>query len=162
MRLVVRKSLVLTGVPDAVQREEYPYEAAGEYMGIPVLIETLKGNIRRGKTWAVRMPAHYGEFPGTKGSDADPVDVFIGPIPYCDRIFVIQSKTPAGEYDEDKVMLGFVDEQSAIACYRASYTIEMPAPQVLSYTWAEFLHLFCDRSDSGIMPGVPFSKARRT
>lgn len=159
---VVKPGVPLYEVPAMVQRDEYPYEAMTEYMGIPVMVETAKGSIRRGKTWAVKMPAHYGEIAGVGGVDGEPLDVFIGPLAQCDRVYVIQSRDPkTGSYDEDKVMLGFWDEQHAIDCYRASYTIEMPECRVLSFTWPEFWQLCCDRSEQGILHGVPLAKAGR-
>jgi hypothetical protein len=67
------------------------------------------------------MAAHYGYFIGTIGADGDGVDVFIGPYPESQLIWVINQSFGA-KFDEHKVMFGFPDADSARAAYANSYT----------------------------------------
>ncbi len=94
--------------------------------GIPIVIEQPKesyrsGVDRDGNAWRCRMCAHYGYFAGTKGADGDEVDVFIGPMEEsADKVYVI-NQFFNGKFDEHKVMLGFMDEESARTAYLNSY-----------------------------------------
>lgn len=91
---------------------------------IPLRLELLSGEVRSGigpdgKAWAVRMPCAYGEIPGTVGADGEPVDVLLlggdGQLAY-----VIEHASD-GVYDEDKVILGALDEEEATRLYRQVY-----------------------------------------
>lgn len=93
--------------------------------GLPIAIETPQGQRRVGKSdgqpWSVIAQAHYGEISATKGADGDPIDVFIGPVPESTRVFVVNQNDKAGAFDEHKILLGFIDEQSARTTYLNSY-----------------------------------------
>jgi hypothetical protein len=67
----------------------------------------------------VTMAAIYGEVPGTKGTDGDAVDVYIGPDLKAEKVFIIrQMKFPKYEsFDEEKCMLGFHTAEEAKTCY---------------------------------------------
>lgn len=96
--------------------------------GMPIVIETPKGAMRtgkdaKGKPWAVKMPAHYGEFEGTRGADRDPVDVYIGPDHSSPKAWIIDQKDHrTGQFDEHKVMLGFKSKGHALLTYRAGFS----------------------------------------
>lgn len=96
-----------------------------ELFGLKIAIETMAGQRRVGKTdgqpWSVICMAHYGDLSGTRGADGDPIDVFIGPWPESERIYVINRSGPKGGFDEHKVMLGFPDMASAVSAYKNSY-----------------------------------------
>ena len=92
--------------------------------GIPLSLEVLPGEIRSGispdgKAWAVRMPCAYGEIPGTVGADGEPVDVLY--LGGDGQIAYIVEHSPDGTYDEDKVVLGAMDEEEAADAYRRVY-----------------------------------------
>ena len=62
--------------------------------GLEVVIEQPRGTYRtgigeNGERWTSRMAAHYGYFAKTRGTDNDPVDVFIGPFIGSEHIFII-------------------------------------------------------------------------
>ncbi len=107
--------------PTSAQRE------AGNYVkghvrvaGLDVTIETAKGSKR--KPWHDKvLGAHYGYLKRTEGNDGDHVDVFLGPDPESDKVFVIDQNKADGSFDEHKALLGFPDAASAKTAYLAGY-----------------------------------------
>ena len=93
--------------------------------GLSIAIETPQGHRRTGKSngepWSVICQAHYGYLVGSKASDGDAIDVYVGPAPESQKVFVVNQNNAAGAFDEVKVMLGFLDEQSARTAYMNSY-----------------------------------------
>jgi hypothetical protein len=94
-------------------------------LGMPIVIEQPRYSIRsgvssQGKEWSTRMFAHYGYFSGVMGADGDELDVFIGPAPEADTLYVV-NQVFGNKFDEHKVMLGFLDEQDARTAYLNSY-----------------------------------------
>ncbi len=116
---------------------EQPTEAqarAGNYKkgrarlnGFAITIENPRDSIRSGTSpdgtkWESKMAHHYGDLQRTAGADGDPVDVFIGPRPDLDTVFVVDQVDPAtGDFDEHKVMMGFKSIEDARAGYLANY-----------------------------------------
>lgn len=94
--------------------------------GMRISIENPKGSKRRygdGEDDYVIMNNHYGYFTNTTGNgkDGDAVDVFIGPNPNnFDKVYVIDQKID-GEFDESKVMLGFLSKEAAKEAYLSNY-----------------------------------------
>ena len=118
----------------AVQPTE-AQKAAGNYQkhhisfqGLPISIETLKGQTRSGtapdgRKWSVRMPYDYGYIKRTEGADGDHVDVCIGPDHSSDHVFIIdQHDLGTGKFDEHKVMLGYRTREEATKAYRAGFS----------------------------------------
>ena len=95
--------------------------------GMDISIENKKGSIRSGTDkdghdWSIKMNFDYGYIRGTVGKDKDHVDSYIGPNPDSVKVFVVHQNDPAtGEYDEDKVMLGFDSEDEARKAYLSQY-----------------------------------------
>jgi hypothetical protein len=109
--------------------------AAGNYAkgkfrmhGLSFAIETPKGGVRSGKdkdgkSWSNTMTADYGYILGTVGSDGDHVDVFIGPDPEAEMVFVVDQIDPTtGKFDEIKVMFGYKTEEAAREGYLSNYS----------------------------------------
>lgn len=97
--------------------------------GLRLKIENVRNSERSGTApdgtkWTSRMGAHYGYFAGTRGADGDEVDVFVGPFPESDRVWVINQRKVHGEagFDEHKVMLGFHTEDQARSAYERSFS----------------------------------------
>jgi inorganic pyrophosphatase len=68
------------------------------------------------------MNFDYGYIRGTVGKDKDHVDCYIGPNPEAETVFIVHQNDPTtGEYDEDKVMLGFDSENEARKAYLSQY-----------------------------------------
>lgn len=94
--------------------------------GIPIDVEWPAGSVREYKDsdYRVQMYVHYGYVRNTDSADGEEVDVYVGPDHDSDKVFVItqlvtgtwEGKRP-GEYDEDKVMLGFRDPEEARRVY---------------------------------------------
>ena len=98
----------------------------GNLNGVKLSIENPQGAKRRGvgadgKAWETVLAHHYGDVAGTVGADGDPVDVFIGPRPDSDKIYVVDQKHADGSFDEHKVMMGFTSEAAARDGYLANY-----------------------------------------
>lgn len=94
--------------------------------GFDIAIENPKGSVRSGvdadgNEWSQEMRNTYGYFEGTKGKDKDDVDVFIGPNPLSESVFVIDQLNSAGEFDEHKVMFGFDSSEEAREAYLSNY-----------------------------------------
>jgi uncharacterized protein (TIGR02594 family) len=96
--------------------------------GLDISIENPAGSERSGtdrdgKAWSVTLPHHYGYLKRTTGKDGDNVDVFIGPKPESQTVFVVdQVKQGNGHFDEHKIMLGFETLDEARAGYESSFT----------------------------------------
>jgi len=95
--------------------------------GLPIHIENPKGTSRTfhtpdggtDKTWMLHA---YGEILGTTGADDDPLDVFIGPDPDSEMVYVIEQQNPeTGIWDEQKCMLGFSNQEDAERAYGLGY-----------------------------------------
>lgn len=94
--------------------------------GLDIAIENPKGSTRSGtdpdgKNWQSTMAHHYGDIKGTVAADGDNLDVFVGPEPESDRVFVIDQVNKDGTFDEHKVMMGFRSEKDAREGYLANY-----------------------------------------
>ncbi len=94
--------------------------------GLPVTLENPKGSTRSGtdrggKSWSVTMKHDYGYINRTEGKDGDHVDVFIGPEPETELIYVVNQTTSAGTFDEHKCLFGFPNEAKAKEGYLANY-----------------------------------------
>lgn len=105
---------------------------AGNYLkgrtalhGMQIVIEVPQGQRRMGKTdgtpWSTILMAHYGYLAATKGADGDALDIFVGPVPESLRVWVVNQISQDGAFDEHKILLGFIDEETARAAYMNSY-----------------------------------------
>jgi hypothetical protein len=95
--------------------------------GLDIAIENPRDSERSGTSpdgtqWKNKMAHHYGYVRRTKGKDGDQVDVFVGPNPESQKVFVVDQKNTDGSFDEHKVMLGFDSIEDARAGYMANYT----------------------------------------
>lgn len=119
------------GEPDAEQSASSDYrKPTVQWRGLTIAIENPAGSVRRGRnrhgvTWEQRMVYDYGEIRGTMGVDGDPVDVFLGPyMEDAPMVYVVhQRKVGDWEaYDEDKCLVGFMDEEAAKIAFLANYS----------------------------------------
>lgn len=107
----------------------FPLQNKYEFQGMPIAVENKKGSKRSwydehgNEKGSTKMRFDYGYVEGALGADGDEVDVYIGPNEDAEFAFVVhQNKKPEfTEYDEDKVMLGFKDEQAARKAYLKQY-----------------------------------------
>lgn len=118
-----------TAIPTPAQAEAGNYRKGRvKAHGLPIVIETARGSMRRGighdgKPWAVRSPAHYGYISRTEGADGDHVDVYIGPHLKSKKVYVLdQRHADTGRFDEHKVFLGFASARQVLAMYRRAFS----------------------------------------
>ena len=117
-----------TAAPSAAQAKAGNYRKGKVTIhGLPITIETPKGGKRTGKSrdgkeWSVTMRCHYGYINGTVGSDGDHVDVYIGPCPSAEVVFVIDQQHKSGRFDEHKCFIGWLNKSAAVRAYRACYS----------------------------------------
>lgn len=115
--------------PTDAQKESGNY-AKGKVRlhGLEIAIENPKGGKRAGvdrggKAWSVTMPAHYGYVKGTEGKDGDHVDVYVGPQPESESVWVVdQVDASSGKFDEHKCLLGYVTKADALADYKKAFS----------------------------------------
>lgn len=113
--------------PPSKHRKEYPFVGTIEFQGLTIDVENQKGDTRTGvddsgRAWSSMMHAHYGELRGMVGMDEDHLDVYVGDDPDSDIVVIVNQRVPeTGEFDEQKVMLGFSGVDAAISTYKKQY-----------------------------------------
>lgn len=113
--------------PTPAQREALNYRHGRVHLhGLDIMIECPKGSTRSGTgadgtRWTRRMHCHYGRIKRTVGRDGEPVDVFIGPHPDSQLVFVISQLRSSGDLDEHKVMVGCKNLPEARDLYLSHY-----------------------------------------
>ena len=114
--------------PTEAQKEAGSYKKGHIRLhGMDISIENPRGSERSGvgkdgKPWSVKMPATYGYIRRTEGADGEQVDVYVGPEPESDQIFVVdQVDADTQAFDEHKIMLGYRSKEPAIADYEAAF-----------------------------------------
>jgi hypothetical protein len=109
------------------QREALNYRHGIAHVhGMTLMIEWPEGSTRvgagaGGKVWRRKMKCHYGRIKRTVGLDGEPVDVFLGPHPESELVYVVSQLTGDGDLDEHKVMLGTRNLREARDLYLAHY-----------------------------------------
>jgi hypothetical protein len=99
------------------------------FQGMDISVENQCGSFRcwkdphAGTEGRTLMRYDYGYIRGTRGTDGDHVDVYVGSNKLATHAYVItQMKAPLFiEVDEQKVMLGFDSAAEAEAAYRLHY-----------------------------------------
>lgn len=131
--------------PTAAQIEAGNYKKGKVRVhGLELSIENPRGSERSGKRpdgseWRHTMSDHYGYIRRTTGADGEQVDVYLGPQEESGQVFVVdQLNQQDGSFDEHKVMLGFPDEESAVAAYRSNFDADWQMGKVSAMPVAEF------------------------
>lgn len=111
--------------------------------GMQIVIENPRGSVRRGVSgngsiWRRDMTAHYGYISGTKGTDGDQVDVFMGRNPESEVVFVICQTNADGSFDEFKCVLGCTNERKARDLYLSHYPKGWKCGEVKAMTVQQF------------------------
>lgn len=112
--------------------------------GLDISVENPRGSTRRGKrpdgsTWEHQMSDHYGYIKRTEGADGEQVDVYVGPKPDAERVFVVdQLNQEDGSFDEHKAMLGYGSQRAAITAYKSNFDKGWKVGHVKSMTMVEF------------------------
>lgn len=106
----------------------YKLQGHTTFQGLQIAIENQKGSVRKGvdhrtgKPWRTVMKNPYGYIVGSKGLDNQPLDCYLGPDEGARFAYVVHQLDPhTGNWDEDKVMLGWRDPLQAKEAYLAHY-----------------------------------------
>jgi hypothetical protein len=105
----------------------HPLQGRTKVHGMDISIENRKGSTRSGTDkdgheWHTDMHFNYGYIRGTVGVDKDHLDAYIGPNPESEIVYIVNQNDPVtGDFDEQKVMLGFGSEEEAKAAYLKQY-----------------------------------------
>jgi len=95
--------------------------------GLDISIENPKGSIRKGisksgKPWKNEMTSHYGYIRRTVGGENEQLDVFVGPKPESEKVYVVKQMNPnTNKFDENKVLMGYENEKKARIGYLSNY-----------------------------------------
>ena len=90
-----------------------------DYHGIKIDIEWPKGSIRSyegSDTYVTHMLCSYGYARGIEGSDGDQLDIYLGDGD-SDTAYIVDQLDDEGNFDEQKVLLGFDSEAEAADIY---------------------------------------------
>jgi len=137
--------------PTEAQREAGNYrKGVVHWRGLEVVIETPKGQRRRPEWPALR--AHYGYIrrhyhtgeqrlvTSEPCADGDHLDIFLGPQPESDIVFVIDQVTADGKFDEHKCILGTTNKRDARALYLSNYADGWKCGPIRGMTIETFKH----------------------
>lgn len=93
------------------------------YLGLTIVLEYLKGNIRKGPGWEHPMPDAYGYIDGTKDADGEDIDVYLCYQfdPAASPVIIDQKNLENNAFDEHKCMLGYTDPNTAVETYISAF-----------------------------------------
>jgi len=125
--------------------------------GLPVVVETRRGRVRRGKEpdgtpWATTMEVPYGYFPGVKGLDGDSLDVFVGDARDAPDVYLVTTMKPPAYTmpDEIKVMAGFRSTRDAMICFLNHYDNPRALGRVRRLSVEEFCCIMDECREQGV------------
>ena len=142
-------------VRDSLTWSGHKLQGRRKWNGLDISIENRKGSVRKGTDpdghkWAITMKHPYGYIRGTEGTDGDHLDCYLGEHKDAPQVFIIHQNNPdTGEYDEDKVMLGFNDGQEAKKAYLEQYDRPGFFGGMDSMTLDKFLGIIKDKKYKG-------------
>lgn len=126
----VRRAESDVAVPSLKQIESGNYRKGHVTLhGLDITIETASGQTRKGvsaagKAWSVTLQDPYGYIKGTDSAEpGDQMDVFIGPHPENELVFVVDQNKPGTQaFDEHKCVMGVRNSAEAKALYLRNYS----------------------------------------
>lgn len=130
--------------PTDAMKEAGNYKKAHvKIKGLDIAIENPRGSTRSGtdpdgNKWETKMHSHYGYIKRTEGADGDQVDVFIGPNPESDKVFIVDQINPDGSFDEHKILIGFDSKLKARSGYKSNYSNGWKVGPITSMSMDEF------------------------
>ena len=127
---VVERAANKTNIePSDAQKKAGNYaKGAVKWNGLEIAIENPKGSRRSGKDpsgreWSVEMPDHYGYIRRTAGADGDQVDVYVGPNPKSEKVYVVEQRDLRTEkFDEHKALVGYDSLTDAMSAYDRAFS----------------------------------------
>lgn len=105
---------------------EHKLQGHTRHQGLGIAIENRKGSVRSGvdkdgKPWRTEMKHPYGYLKNSRGADGEEVDCYVGPKKDATHAYVVHQKDDAGNYDEDKAILGVGSRAEAKRLYLQHY-----------------------------------------
>ena len=120
--------MVLNGLLRGSERYSFlnsrPVVRTVDWHGLQISVEFDKGQTKKGigaygEVWENTYKYPYGEIPDSRTlADGEGVDVYLGDDKKAEFVYVVHQLKRNGKFDEDKVMLDFPDEKSAIKAYK--------------------------------------------
>jgi hypothetical protein len=156
--------------PTEAQKSKGNYPMAHVWMqGLDITIETPKGGVRsgtnkEGKSWKVVLKNDYGYIRNHKRSqaDGDHVDVFVGPYPASEIVYVVDQNV-GGKFDEHKCMCGFFTEKEAKDAYLANFDENWKGfRSITALTMRQFKKWLEDGDTSSPLAGQKYSDFLKT
>lgn len=130
-------------------KSQHEHVKTVDFRGLTIVVEQDAGDIRHwrdrnGEQGHTVMWHAYGYIQGTRGDDDEPVDVYMGPDPEAQKVFVVDQRRKTGPgkfagHDEQKVMLGFPHADAAREAYLAQYDDPGFMARMHELTWQEFV-----------------------
>jgi 3'-phosphoadenosine 5'-phosphosulfate sulfotransferase (PAPS reductase)/FAD synthetase len=155
--------------PTDAQKEAGNYaKRKVSWNGLTISIECEAGHVRRGvepngQPWATRLMYPYGYVNRTTGMDGDQVDVYLGPLlDFADTVYIVHQRQYGNwsEFDEDKCLIGFPDEESARDAYLSCYDDPRFLGPITPLPVAEFVRQAKETiGDPSMIKSVLFIKA---
>lgn len=103
--------------------DSFPVVAALKlHHDLDVVIESKRGEVRRGPGWEIFLPDDYGYIMGTQAPDGEQVDCYVGGDARAEKVWVVHQNNLDGTPDEPKVMLGYSTMQDAMKTYLSGFT----------------------------------------
>jgi len=129
------------------------------FQGLPIDIETDRGQIRYFRGGQVKLTYPYGYIRRTEGADGDEIDIFVGPNTDSQAVYVIHTRKKPSftTYDEDKVMVGFESPREAKAAFLENYDDRRFFGSMTETTIDDFKRIFVTAKslDAGLVGQPP-------
>jgi SNF2 family DNA or RNA helicase len=129
MKILIKSGKIIKDL-DIKMKEGKTFKLQGRttVKGLDIGIENKKGTTRKGvnddgTAWKTLMNFDYGYIRRTESlSDGEYVDCYVGDDKESDNVFIVNQNNPfTGEFDEQKILLGFNTEEEAEKAYKKQY-----------------------------------------
>lgn len=126
-RIAAAEAQVEIPTPDQIESGNYR-KGHCTVQGLPITLETAKGQTRSGqdktgKAWSIQLKNSYGYIKRTSSAEiGDQMDIFLGPFPESQIVFVVDQNKTSGKFDEHKTIVGARTSQEAKDIYHANYS----------------------------------------
>jgi Inorganic Pyrophosphatase len=113
LRRLRYENMIATRIRQIRGDDAMPMQRLIKMHGMEIGLQYLPGDMRHGK----KMEVGYGYIRNHVGEDGMALDVYVGPSETSKKAFMVQQLKENGDFDENKVMLGFDTIEDAKAAY---------------------------------------------
>jgi hypothetical protein len=117
--------------------------------GLPIHIEYWAGETKKTQWGEIPLLNNYGRIPRTRGRDEEHIDVYLGVHTPTKQTFVIDLYASNGSFDEQKVMIGFINQEQAEKAFDAHYTRAGSRGKTTVLSFREFVGWCMDKDNWG-------------